>query len=217
MTVCSHEEADTRIVVHVHHAIQAEQVKTVLIRTVDTDVVVVLVGKFYFLKESKPDLDLWVAFGMGRNFKFISINAIYSRLGEARSRSLPVFHALSGCDTTSSFFGKSKISAWKAWELYPDVTQTFQFLAENPFYHLTLSSDHFTRIERFAVILYDKLSQYGCINKVRMELFCKNNCTMDRLPPTKVNLFFYKSMFSCCIFIHICFYILIKGCPSTTC
>ncbi len=65
MPECSHEEADTRIVVHIRHAVQTEQTKTVLVRMVDTDVVVILVGKFKYLKSIQPDLHLWVAFGMG--------------------------------------------------------------------------------------------------------------------------------------------------------
>ena len=144
MPECNHEEADTRIVVHVLHAIQVDQVKSVLVSYgyVDTDVVVILIGKFHHLKVIQPDLDLWVAFGMGRNFSFISINIVCAGLGEARSRSLPVFHALSGCDTISTFYGKGKKSAWQAWELYPDVTPTFEFLANNPFHQLTVDSDY---------------------------------------------------------------------------
>ncbi|CAB3996630.1 Hypothetical predicted protein [Paramuricea clavata] len=162
MPECNHEEADTRIVVHVLHAIQVEQAKSVLVRTVDTDVVVILVGTFYNLKSIVPDLDL---------------------LGEARSRSLPVFHALTGCDTTSSFYGKGKKSAWQAWELYPDVTSTFEFLAKNVYHQLTADSAHFKRIERYVVVLFDKSSPLDSINRTRMELFCKNNRAMDKLPP----------------------------------
>lgn len=185
MPECNHEEADTRIVVHVLHAIQADQAKSVVDRTVDTDVIVILVGKFHYLRAIQTELDLWVGFGTGRNFAFININIIYAGLGEARSRSLPVFHALTGCDTTFTFYGKSKKSAWQAWELYPGVTSTFEFLANNPFHQLTVDSDHFKRIERFTVILFDKLSPLDSINNTRMELFCKNNRDMDKLPPTK--------------------------------
>lgn len=186
MGECNHEEADTRIVVHVLHAIQTDNAKTVLIRTVDTDVIVILIGKFHYLTAIQPDLELWVSFGMGRNFSFISINVICNDLGEARSRSLPVLHALSGCDTTSTFYGKSKKSVWHTWELYPEITPTLQFLADNPFYQLTVDSDHFKCLERFTVILYDKLSPLDAINKARMEIFCKNNRAMDKLPPTQV-------------------------------
>lgn len=50
---CSHEEADTRIILH----LTAASYKAAMIRTVDTDVVVLAVA--YCL----PDRQLWVAFG----------------------------------------------------------------------------------------------------------------------------------------------------------
>ena len=36
-----------------------------------------------------------------------------------------------------------------------------------------LDSEHFKNIERFTVILFDKLSLFACINKARMELFAR--------------------------------------------
>ena len=156
MPECNHEEADTRIVVHILHAIQDNEAKSVLVRTVDTDVLVILIGTFQHLRAIQPDLDLWVGFGTGRNFSFISINTICAGLGDARSRSLPVFHALTGSDTTSTFYGKGKRSAWQAWEMYPAITQTFEFLANNSFHKLTVDSDHFQRLESFIVILFNK-------------------------------------------------------------
>ena len=188
MTDCTHEEADTRIVVHILHAIQVEEAKTVLVRTVDTDVLVILVGKLHDLKEVQPELDLWLAFGMGRNFRFISVNSICAILGKPRSTSLPVFHALTGCDTTSGFFGKGKKSAWQAWEIFPEVMPTFEMLAKTPFMQLTTDSPLSKQIERYTVIMYDKLSPLSDINLTRMELFCKNGRTMDKLPPTQVNI-----------------------------
>jgi hypothetical protein len=74
MSNCNHEEADTRIVVHLRDALHTGG--KVLVRTVDTDVVVILVGKFYDLKVINPNLDIWVAFGMGRNYRFLSINEV---------------------------------------------------------------------------------------------------------------------------------------------
>lgn len=123
--------------------------------------------RFHYLRAIQPGLDLWVGFGTGRNFSFISINVIYAGLGDARSTSLPVFHALTGCDTTSTFYGKSKKSAWHAWELYPGIPSTFEFLANNPFQQLTVDSEHLKQIERFNVILFDKLSPLDSINKTR--------------------------------------------------
>ena len=185
MSPCNHEEADTRIVIHVIQALQSG-CTSVLVRTVDTDVVVILVGKFGRLIEERSDADIWIAFGMGKHFTFISVNKICTSLGETRARCLLVFHALTGCDTTSAFVGKGKHSAWKAWQLYDEVTPALAFLAENPFQHLDVDSDHFRRIERLAVVMYDKTCPCDSINEARKELFCKHNRAMDKLPPTEV-------------------------------
>ena len=50
---CDHEEADTRIIVHVLHALEHTG-NVVQIRTVDTDVVVILVGKFHDITDLHP-------------------------------------------------------------------------------------------------------------------------------------------------------------------
>ena len=67
MDCCNHEEADTRIVVHLQHALK-QGAKTVLVRTVDTDVIVILAGLFNDLVVLQPLTDIWVAFGMGKRF-----------------------------------------------------------------------------------------------------------------------------------------------------
>ena len=55
MPNCNHEEADTSIVVHVPHALQ-QGLTTVQVRTVDTDVVGVLIGVLHKLLLSSPRL-----------------------------------------------------------------------------------------------------------------------------------------------------------------
>jgi len=42
---------------------------------VDTDIVVILVGIFYDLHAIQPLADIWVAFGVGKNYRFLSVNA----------------------------------------------------------------------------------------------------------------------------------------------
>ena len=87
---------------HVLHALQ-QNMKIIEIRTVDTDVIVILAGVFNDLLVIQPLADIWVAFGVSKNYRLISINAICHTLGEPKARALPVFHALTGCDTTSAF------------------------------------------------------------------------------------------------------------------
>ena len=131
MPSCNHEEADTRLVVHILHALK-QGLKRIQVHTVDTDVIVILVGDFVKLIRAQPLADIWIAFGMGKDFRFYIINAICATLGDSRSRALPVFHTLTGCDTTSAFRGKGKKSAWQAWQAYEEVTETFRYLADHP-------------------------------------------------------------------------------------
>ena len=53
MPNCNHEEADTRIVVHIQHALQ-QGMKNIEVCTVDTDVVTILVAAFYELVTIQP-------------------------------------------------------------------------------------------------------------------------------------------------------------------
>ena len=56
---CTHEEAETRLLLHVAHCTR-QGMRKVAIRTVDTDVVVLAIGHF-----SSLDIDeLWVSFGV---------------------------------------------------------------------------------------------------------------------------------------------------------
>ena len=173
MSNCNHEEADTRIVVHVMHAL-TQGWKTVQVRTVDTDVIVVLVGVFHRKLQCQPFADIWVAFGVGKTYKLYSINAICNSLGASKSRALPMFHALSGCDTTSSFRGKGKKSFWQAWQTFEEVTETLAYLASDLFKSLDANCEHFRKIERLIVIVYDKASTSLSINQTR------KNCSVSR-------------------------------------
>ena len=185
MDQCNHEEADTRIVVHIRHALE-RGAETVLVRTIDTNVVVILVGKLHDLLAYNQRAKVWVAFGMGRHFSIISINSICSTLGEARSRALPVFHAFTGCDCTSQFCGIGKKTAWRAWELNSQVTPALQNIATHPFQQLAVSSKNFQKLERFTIIMYDRSSPLASVNDTRLMLFSKRNRDLDNIPPTQV-------------------------------
>ena len=92
MDDCNHKEADTRIMVLIRHALE-HGAETLLVRTVDTDVVVILVGLFFDLVTIQLSCDFWIAFAMGKNYRLYHINSICKSLEEPRSRALPVFHA----------------------------------------------------------------------------------------------------------------------------
>ena len=184
MPDCSHEEADTRIVVHVRDAIR-KGMKSICIRTVDTDILIILIWKFHFLKDLCKDLELKVAFGVRKDFAVYSVNNICSTLGFDKSKIMSMFHAFSGCDTTSSFHGRGKKSAWESLVSFPDVKVAFQYLVDHPFEVLEISSPHFKLTERFTVALYDRTSTSDSVNKARRELFSQKNHSLENLPPTQ--------------------------------
>ena len=68
---CSHEEADTRLLLHSTDAVQSGHRK-IVIRTVDSDVVILATAMFTYL----PDVEeLWITFGAGKSYRYISIHS----------------------------------------------------------------------------------------------------------------------------------------------
>ena len=122
MQNCNHEEADLRCGSCASWS--STRRKDNQIRTVDTYVVLILVGKLHDLITIQPLADIWVAFGMGNNYRFYHINVICASLGDPQSRALPAFDVFSGCDITSAFGGKGKKSIWQAWQAYKEVTNS---------------------------------------------------------------------------------------------
>lgn len=64
---CTHDEADTRMFVHLKHAVTLG-FKEASLRTVDTDVVVIALYHFEELKELGLE-KLYIEFGTGKNFR----------------------------------------------------------------------------------------------------------------------------------------------------
>ena len=69
---CSHEEADTRILLHVAYCAR-QGLHKLVIRTVDTYVVVLAIGHFLALRLD----ELWVRCGVGTRFRLIAIQEIF--------------------------------------------------------------------------------------------------------------------------------------------
>ena len=103
---CSHEEADTRLLLHVADALQ-KGYKKVTIRTVDTDVMVLAIASFSKIAHE----ELWVAFGVGSCFRYIAIHEMVGAMKPTHCLTIPVFHAFTGCDNISSFAGRGKKTA----------------------------------------------------------------------------------------------------------
>ena len=114
---CTHEEADTRILLHLEDALKHGYNK-VSTRTVDTYMVVHAVTSGQRLNIT----ELWIAFGAGKNFRYLPAHEMANALGLDRCVALPMFHAFTGCGTVSCFGGRGKRTAWDMWNTYDEVT-----------------------------------------------------------------------------------------------
>ena len=122
---------------------------------------------------------LWVSFGVCTHFRQIAIHEIVKNVNE---KVLMFFHAVSGCDTVSSFLGRGKKSARLASSSCPSVTYAFLDLSLQP---VDVSSE---KIERFIVVMYSRKCSASGVNEAGKELFAQCSRTMENIPPTKAAL-----------------------------
>ena len=73
---CNHEEADTRMFVHVNNAVTQDNFRSVLIRSVVTDAAVLAVNAAY-----RFNVEIFVAFGTGNSFRCIEAHQLARKLG----------------------------------------------------------------------------------------------------------------------------------------
>ena len=106
-----HEEADTLIAFHVRriHSV------TIMVRSTDTDVLVILIG----LIGRSDYMSLIMDYGSGNHRRYINVSLIAARLEEKHpglTEALIGFHALTGCDFTSSFNRLGKLNPFQRLE-----------------------------------------------------------------------------------------------------
>ena len=172
---CTHEEADTRIFLHVSDAVNQGHDK-VMIHTVYY-VLVLAVAAVQKLHVG----ELWVAFATGKSFRYLPAHEMAGALGPEKCTALPFLHAFSGCDTVSSFAGRGKKTVWDVWNAFDEVTPAFCTLASMP----SNIDGQIEVLEHFVVILYDRTSSEVRVNDARKHLFCQKSRPMDGLPPTQ--------------------------------
>ena len=138
--------------------------------------------------ELDDTVKIWLDFGTGDKRKTYLVNKAYSDLGDAVCRALPFFHALSGCDSTASFFEKPKKRFFEHWTMYysraTEITGAFQQLSWLP----TIEAVDFNLpvIEKFVASLYLHSEKPITVNQLRFELFEGSHCdNFRKLPPSK--------------------------------
>jgi hypothetical protein len=94
----THEEADSRMLFRIS---SVQPPANVVIRTIDTNVLVIVLGCFSSLPQ---ELDIWIETGVytKNTLRYISVNQIFQELGETLCQALPEYHAFTECDYTAS-------------------------------------------------------------------------------------------------------------------
>ena len=110
MDVCTQQETDIRMMVHLKDMIHNGS-KNICVKTVDSDVSVVLVGLFYIIKRSDNVGNIWLEYRTGTNLRFFNVRDLFISLAETKGRGLLFFDAFTGSYTTSAFRDKGKKSA----------------------------------------------------------------------------------------------------------
>ena len=114
--------------------------------------------------------------------KHIPIHEIVNSLGPHKALALPMFHALTGCDTTSAFGYHGKKSAWDAWRVCPSMTPVLLTLSRQP---VEISEDSFDQVQKIVIAMYKRKCPLVKKNDARRQLFTSGTQQLSRLPPTE--------------------------------
>ena len=169
------EEADTRLLLHAHHA-GRNGCDAIVISSDDTDVFVLCLAFESFI----PSI-MHLKCGTQARTRYIDITHVVQRHGSALCRSLPGLHAFTGCDSVSAFAWKGKPSALKLAKQYVKFREAFQVLGTE----WVVTDELFTRLQEFTCFLYSSNPGTTDINDLRYRLFCarKGDIESDQLPP----------------------------------
>lgn len=150
-----HEEEDTRLTLHANHATSRGQ--TSVIWSPDTDVAIIALSTIATHQRSS----VVFATGTGNRRRILNLSAMADQLGTDKSTCLIGLHSLTGCDSTSSFYGRGKASCLKTFLAEDSNHTSLQNLgtAFKPPDHLISS------IEGFVCRLYGSAS--SSVNETR--------------------------------------------------
>ena len=184
---CSHEEADSRMMIHALDA-SLHGYRRVKIRSNDTDIVVLVVSIAPTLQLD----ELWISFGSSKQVRYLPAHTIATSLGLEKASVLPMFHTLTGCGTVSFFSGRGKKTAWDVWKVFPELTPVLKAMLMLP---EDIEDTCLDVIERFVILLYDHTSSFSKVNEVRQELFSRKARSLENIPPTQASLHVKRDVF----------------------
>ena len=171
-----HEEADSRMFLNIAFAKQELGVKRVILWSLDSDVAAMC--PLYFITLGLEEF--YFKTGKEHKKRYIPIHSVVDELGNDVCMMLPIIHAASGSDSTSSFCGLGKKKWLKAINDHPELVDKL----------MDLGSDATCVSDGTGLAFTSLLSKMYCgnvresLDVVRYELFSKKNKRNEKLPPT---------------------------------
>ena len=94
-------------------------------------------------------IEIWIAFGTGKDLRYVPAHEISASFGPKKSVALPVFHPFTGCDTVSHF---APVAHGAPEEITNDV---------------------YSALARFNILMYDRTRTLVSIDETRKLLFTR--------------------------------------------
>ena len=109
------------------------------------------------------------------------MHAVAQNIGQDLALVLPTLHAISGCDSTSSFSGLGKQKRLKVLEAHADIIATLKMFATNA----SEIEEPAKEACRSLVSLVYCGKPFSSLNTLRYELFSRKSLASEKLPPTE--------------------------------
>ena len=164
------KEADTRIPLHLSHA-----VRSLTVASEDTDVFILCVSFQRLIPSS-----IFLKCGTQTRVRYINIKSIVKAMAQNLCSLLGI-HAYTGCVTVSAYAGREKIWALRILKEHKSFQEMFDLLGVE----LELSDDLVQKLQDFTCQLYISSPGTNSVNELRYRMFCsrRGNIEFDQLLP----------------------------------
>lgn len=177
---CTHEEADTRLLLHAYHAAESGY-KSVTLFVEDTDVMILCLAF-----SGEVGCDMHMRCGTKKRPRLIGISKLAASLGHAVCTALVGLHAYTGCDSVSSFSGQGKIKGLKLMQQNQSFQEAFTKLGK----HWHMTDELFQILQEFTCKLYAARTNIIYVNELRYQLWRAKKGAVEsgQLPPCEDSL-----------------------------
>ena len=162
----NHEEADTRMILHAAYAVRDSPTSAIAIQSTDTDVLALCLSHLTGIGYK----NLWFSTRVSDCQRYITVHSIQEKLGERLWQSLPGFHALTGCVSTSSLSRHGKKKPWTILQGSAAHQTTLSLFGQRPNLHENFAES----TEAFIRDLYPKTRrQTSTMDALMYVRFCQ--------------------------------------------